>query len=235
MTPIVRTFALVFAALGVIACTEDAPATQLKPKTQAASKHAPKLPAPGKKTLDAPAFTSVVDPQPPSLLAQKAGEKEPAKEDDKKDDKALSAPNAEAPKTVDYDRPLSADEVHVTRFVLAHDVMDREPLDESDVFTTETEQIFAFVELENATGEPYAFRVHFEPAEGPEMPYGVKLTVNTSPRYRTWAWTKIRRAKGRYRAVLRTLDGEEIASREFDIDADVDFPRYEDLEYESDL
>lgn len=118
----------------------------------------------------------------------------------------------------DYDRALAPEEVHVVRFVLAKDVQDREPMGETDTFSTDTDKIFAFVHLENSEGAPYAFRVHWEPADGPPSPYGVKLNVRTSPRFRTWAYTRIHRSPGLYRAVLRTLEGEEIARREFVIE-----------------
>jgi hypothetical protein len=136
-----------------------------------------------------------------------SSEMEAAKED--KTDKA---------EEIDYDRALSPEEVHVVRFVLATDVQDREPMGETDTFSTDTDKIFTFVHLENGEGAPYAFRVHWEPADGPPSPYGVKLNVRTSPIFRTWAYTRIRRSPGRYHAVLRTLEGEEIARREFVIE-----------------
>jgi hypothetical protein len=153
-------------------------------------------------TAAAPMKLKSVADVAPALPVQKS---EPAKE---------SVP----PKAEDFDRALTVAEVKVERFVLAHDVKGREPLYESDTFSTETKKIFAFVQLANE-GAPYAFRVHWEPVEGPSVPYGVKLSVPTAERFRTWSWTAIERKPGRYRAVLRTLEGEEIASRELLITA----------------
>jgi hypothetical protein len=118
----------------------------------------------------------------------------------------------EAP--VDFDRPLSAAEVKVERFVLATGVTGREPTGTSDSFDEDTKKIFAFVELANET-EPYAIEVHFEKLGGPKSRYGVKLDVGKAARFRTWAWTQIRREPGEYRAVLRTPAGEDIASHDF--------------------
>jgi len=112
----------------------------------------------------------------------------------------------------DFDRPLDPKSVKVDRFVLAEKVEGREPVNEGDVFSTDTKEIFAFVQLANEKDPPYAFTVHWEPAEGPASPYGVKLTVPTASRWRTWSWTRIKREPGHYKAVLRTVDGEESAS-----------------------
>ena len=130
---------------------------------------------------------------------------------------AVATEVSEPEVTIDYDRPLDAAEVEVDRFVLAHDVEGREPVDASDIFTTDTKKIYAFVQLANKQA-PYAFRVHWEKLDEAPSPYGVKLTVPTAERYRTWSWTAIKRDPGRYKAVLRTLDGVEIASREFTIE-----------------
>jgi hypothetical protein len=122
----------------------------------------------------------------------------------------------------DFDRPLDPKTVKIDRFVLAEQVQGREPVNESDVFSTDTKEIFAFVQLANDKDPPYAFTVHWEPVDGPASPYGVKLTVPSASRWRTWAWTRIKREPGRYKAVLRTVDGEEIASKEFVIEPAVE-------------
>lgn len=125
------------------------------------------------------------------------------------------APEPEAEQDPRFDRALEAGEVQISRFVLAGDVMGREPVDVRDSFANDV-KIFAFVELANVA-LPYAFRVHWEPVDGPSSPYGVELKVRTAERFRTWSWTAIERKPGRYRAVLRTLDGQDIASRELEI------------------
>jgi hypothetical protein len=188
----------------------------------AAQESAKSLPAPTlkleapKKVDELPALTAVAPAQPSSVAELKGDDK-------KKDD----TPKAEEPMVfeishddepgIDYDRPLDAKDVVVDRFVLASDVSGREPVRESDHFTSDNEKIFAFVQLANEDA-PYAFTVHFEPVDGPAALYGVKLDVPTAPRWRTWAWTKLVHEPGKYRAVLRTLEGEEIVAREFTID-----------------
>ena len=108
----------------------------------------------------------------------------------------------------------------IDRFVLAHDVKGREPVDESDRFDVDT-KIFAFVQFANPDAVPFAFRVHWEPVDGPVSPYGVELKVETAARYRTWSWTAIPREPGQYKAVLRTLDGKTLAEKPFTIELGV--------------
>lgn len=167
-----------------------------------------------------PHVLSATAPALPATILDKAPP--PDEKPKLEETKQPTEPTASEPQvTIDYDRPLDAAEVEVDRFVLAHDVEGREPVDPSDVFTTDTKKIFAFVQLANKQA-PYAFRVHWEKLDEAPTAYGVKLTVPTAERYRTWSWTAIKREPGRYKAVLRTLDGVEIASREFTIEAGED-------------
>jgi hypothetical protein len=167
-----------------------------------------------------PMLTATAPAQPASITDGPSGEKkqpEPPKAEPLGLGVQEITHDDEPSVETDYDRPVDARDVRVDRFVLATDVKGREPVDESDSFPHGTQQIFAFVQLSNQDA-PYAFEVHFEPVDGPRSQYGVKLNVPTATRYRTWAWTRIQREPGSYRAVLRTLEGEEIASREFVIE-----------------
>jgi hypothetical protein len=220
MTIKIRSLAVSGMCLLGIACSDASPAREAL-KTEV--KRAPAMPAPkpsfAAEELAALAATAEVKPQ--TILDAPEQKTEPAldpsslsKDSGTKVELAAAA-NHEEP--IDYSRPLAVTEVTVNRFLLASGVESREPLDERDTFKGD-EKIFAFMELANAEGEPYAFRVHWEPVAGPASPYGVELNVKTAPRFRTWSWTAIPREPGAYRAVLRTLDGEEIASRTFTIE-----------------
>lgn len=204
-------FPLLLAVAGLaVGCTEEPKATSM-PKP-AAPKVAPRL-------EQAPSLTAVAQERPPSI-AELAG-------DDKPKEPRLEEPTQEEPVVLElghdpapelmFDRPLEAKDVVVDRFVLATDVAGREPVGESDHFASDTPKLFAFVQLANKDA-PYAFTVHFEPVDGPPALYGVKLDVPSAPRWRTWAWTKLIHEPGKYRAVLRTLEGEEIVAREFTVD-----------------
>lgn len=177
-------------------------------------------------SADKPLLLATAKEMPPSIVDGPKLES-PKPESPKPESPKLDMPNAESherliaelgdeKEEVDYDRPLDPSEVKVDRFVLASDVQEREPVDARDTFAADTKKIFAFVQLANPSA-PYAFRVHFEKLDESPKPYGIELTVPTAPRYRTWAWTAIKREPGLYKAVLRTLDGKDIDSREFTI------------------
>jgi hypothetical protein len=213
MTLTIRSLALITGCALAAACSEgESKAPAPRPRIDTPAPEAP-------KPIDVPPVAlSAVSPARPGSIADAPSAGEP-----KQGELAPTGEVAEvAPAAVEhdeYDRPLDPAEVKIDRFVLARGVEQREPVGESDVFGSDTKQIFAFVQLANEAGLPYAFRVHFEPLAGPATPYGVELTVPTAPRWRTWSWTRIERAPGRYKAVLRTLDGQDIAERTFTITA----------------
>jgi len=222
MTPTIRSIVVLTGCYLASACSEPV----AKPSAARAPAGQPVVTAPASDTHKAQleALTGL-SPARPSSLAD-------APQPDKKTEElpalqvvanAEQAQEADAPiEHEDFDRPLDPGTVKIDRFVLSEKVVGREPVDESDVFSTDTKEIFAFVQLANEKDPPYAFTVHWEPADGPASPYGVKLTVPTASRWRTWAWTRIKREPGRYKAVLRTVDGEEIASKEFTIEPAVE-------------
>ena len=218
MTIKIRSLAVSGMCLLAFACTDASPAREA-PKVE--PKSAPAMPVLKPSLPEQPALTATAEATPRTILDAPEKKPEPALDPSTPSKDAgtkielAAAQNHDEP--IDYGRPLAASEVTVKRFLLSSGVEQHEPLDERDTFKGD-EKIFAFMELTNAEGEPYAFRVHWEPAQGPASPYGVELHVKTSPRFRTWSWTAIPREPGSYRAVLRTLDGEEIASHPFTIE-----------------
>jgi hypothetical protein len=214
MTATIRSLFLLSACALTCACSET-PSAAANP-TRAA---VPALPE-AKLTASAPALTATAPAQPSSVLEpSKPAEIKPMAPSAAPSLIDVASPEAASPALVDYDRPISPQEVKIDRFVLSSAVEKREPVDESDVFPSDTAKIFAFVQFANPEAAPFAFRVHWEPAEGPASPYGVKLRVEQAARFRTWSWTAIPREPGKYKAVLRTLDGKELASREFTLEA----------------
>jgi hypothetical protein len=222
MTPTIRSIVVLTGCFLASACSEPA-ATPSAAKTRVGQ---PVVTAPTDDTHKAQleALTSLSPARPASLadapLQNKKAQELPALEVS-----ASADPESTEPSPVeheDFDRPLDPKSVKIDRFVLAEKVEGREPVNERDVFSSDTKEIFAFVQLANETDPPYAFTVHWEPVDGPASPYGVKLTVPSASRWRTWAWTRIKREPGHYKAVLRTVDGEEIASKEFVIEPSVE-------------
>lgn len=221
MTSTLRSLLLLSACAVTSACTDPqtespkpkTPSAVLAPATPALLKTEPMLaataPASPTSVIDKPAAT-----QPATKIAEQA------KPEELVPDTAKVA-LAHAPEPTDYARPLDPSEVKIDRFVLAHDVKAREPVDESERFDVDT-KIFAFMQFANPDAAPFAFRVHWEPLDGLPSPYGVELKVETAPRYRTWSWTAIPREPGKYKAVLRTLDGETLAEKPFTVELGAD-------------
>jgi hypothetical protein len=220
MTSTIRCLVLLGASAALCACSsaDRARTDEAKPRDLPAQKAPPAPAAPETKSAPSNALTAVAPVLAPSIADAPPAEQNNAQAVvSAEQDFAHEEPESEG--TVNYDRPLDPAEVKIDRFVLSTDVQGREPAGESDRFSTDTKKIFAFVQLANADSEPYAFRVHWEAVESAPTPYGVKLEVPTAARFRTWSWTRIERTPGRYKAVLRTLEGTEIASREFVIEA----------------
>jgi hypothetical protein len=210
---------LLLSACAMSAACMDERVDSPKPKTpaipSAVSAAEPKLAL----AKDEPSLAAVAPAAPSTILDKPMAPKpEEAKPVAVATDAATLGLGDHEVEPVDYDRPLDPGEIKIDRFVLAHGIEQREPVEESERFTGDT-KIFAFVQFANPEGAPFAFRVHWEKAEAPASPYGVKLKVETAARYRTWSWTAIPREPGEYKAVLRTLDGKEIASKPFTIEA----------------
>jgi hypothetical protein len=220
MKSMLRTLALVSACCLWNACVDEKPSASPKPKTPKVEQQ-PALtaaaPSQPRSILDTPSPAPLAAVAPPSEAL--GASKEPSKT--KENDMTTAGATAKDPHDAlkDVDGELSADAMHIARFVLASGVAEREPVGQTDTFSTETEKIWAFVEFANEQGAPFAVRVHWENVDGPVSPYGFVLDIPTAKRFRTWSWTAIRRSPGQYRAVLRTLDGQELASRSFEIKA----------------
>lgn len=223
MTPTIRSIVVLTGCYLASACSEPAQtssAAQTKPSQ-------PVVTAPmddgHKAALEQKAqlgALTAVSPEKPSSLADAPPPSKKPEALPTMEVQATATTTVEEGKPIeheDFDRPLDPKSVKIDRFVLADKVEGREPVNESDVFSSDAKEIFAFVHLANEKDPPYAFTVHWEPAEGPASPYGVKLTVPTASRWRTWSWTRIKREPGHYKAVLRTVDGEEIASKLFEV------------------
>ena len=232
MKSTLRTLTLLSVCSLFHACGDEQPLPAQKPKApvearpRARERRKVELPM---LTAAAPSTPrSILDTPTPAPMAGLASTRDAGSMRGKAQEKALDksppggiAKDVKDPKDelLGLDCEPSAGSVNLARFVLATGVADREPTGETDMFSTESEKIWAFAEFENEHGAPFSVKVHWEKLDGPATPYGVVLDVPTAKRFRTWSWTAIRRTPGQYRAVLRTLDGEELASRTFEIKA----------------
>lgn len=106
----------------------------------------------------------------------------------------------------------------VRRVAVGTGVSAREPIGVAERFDREEERLFAFVELANE-GEATRVVVTFEPetpSREAHLTGLVELEVPGSVRrHRTWAWSRNVHAPGRWSAVVRDLDGRELARAPF--------------------
>lgn len=118
----------------------------------------------------------------------------------------------EAEPAIDVDAELS-----VKRLVIAKGVEGREPVSPASTFSRgEAERIYAFVEVGNEDKSPSAITVSFFRDGKPEGG-GVELRVGASPRWRTWAYTRLANEPGAWHVVVRGPKGQELARDRFEI------------------
>jgi hypothetical protein len=106
-------------------------------------------------------------------------------------------------------------DVAIGRFVLAHGIEGREPVDEASAFEP-GERVYAYVQAVNPDGEQYELHVRWTKGEedlGEPMP----VTIGNSPRWRTWAYRSAPTEPGAYRCIIETADGQPIAEVPFEV------------------
>jgi hypothetical protein len=133
---------------------------------------------------------------------------------------AAAAPAKEVSGTAKAPRaqaPLDA-AAKVTRLSVSRGVERRQPVGEAERFERGSyERLYAYLEVDNR-GEPGAVLVSFVPPGGGPERGRVRLDVGGSPRYRTWAYSRAVDLPGRWAAVVRSLDGRELARTSFDVE-----------------
>ena len=136
------------------------------------------------------------------------------------------APKATPPTVATPDRTDPAEQVDldaelgVKRLIIAKGVKDREPVDPGATFaSTYDGPIYAFVEVRNSdrvASEVYvSFLREGEAERGP-----ITLRVGPSPRWRTWANTRLANKPGAYFAIVRDASGKELARQRFEVAAE---------------
>jgi hypothetical protein len=112
--------------------------------------------------------------------------------------------------------PAHLGALHVRRFVIARGVENRAPVEPGTSFHLESgDRLFAFIDAANGTGHGSEVQIDFE--QGNTRVSEVTLNVPAQPRWRTWGFTRMVHRPGHFTAVVRTLDGRELARSEFDV------------------
>ncbi len=112
----------------------------------------------------------------------------------------------------------SLDGLTIQRLVTAPEVERREPLGSSSVFGPHDERVYAFVEVRNESEEDKTLLVHFIGPEG-QVSGGIELRIPAStPRWRTWAYTRNATKPGIWRVEIRSDDGTLIGALPFEVE-----------------
>jgi hypothetical protein len=121
-----------------------------------------------------------------------------------------------------HEEPAHAQHLAIKRFVIAHGVKDREPVEAATQFSSEGKpRVYAFLEVENKEHAPGAVFVAFEPPPSkvavPPAEHDVRLAVGPSQRWRTWAFKSAPHEVGTWTAVVKDERGQELARATFDV------------------
>jgi len=116
------------------------------------------------------------------------------------------------------DGTRAAEGLRVRRLAVGTGIEGREPVGASERFDAEQERLYVFVELANR-GDETQVEVSFEP-ESPTRDAHVTGLVDLEVparvgRHRTWAWSRNVHAPGHWSAVVRDLEGRELARTRF--------------------
>jgi hypothetical protein len=134
---------------------------------------------------------------------------------------SLASPRAYAQEAAAFPE---IDGLRVTELTLARNITSGQAVDPTTTFASADGRVMVLIRLENATGAETDVRVAFERADRELVSgeaasaSGVALHVPASRRYRTQARTGTRTA-GRYRVVVRTADGQVLATAEYEVTA----------------
>ena len=129
-----------------------------------------------------------------------------------------AAARKDAPRKVDLEPEVDVNaDLYVKRLVIAHGVDEREPVDPAETFEQgDGERIYAFVEIGNRDRTASEVYVSFV-KDGARDNGGVRLRVGASPRWRTWAYTRLAKDPGTWHAVVKNAKGEELARQKFEV------------------
>lgn len=124
--------------------------------------------------------------------------------------RSQSAPGSHGPE------PGAVVALNVQRLVVSRGIENREPVGAVDHVTLDrAERVYAFVELANPSRVSSRVQVRFVSPRG--QPIDVLLEVGDKPRWRTWAFTRKVRQTGTWTVAVRSLDGAELASTQFEV------------------
>jgi len=184
-----------------VACSSgesDSEARPDKQATRAASQPAtaPKVTAPAPEPASAPAPSPVAEPIDPVPAAP-------------------TAPGDTAAAGIVL---VERDGVSLASLVIARGVELRKPVEPGTSFSLAAgNKLYAVMDVKNPSKETSELSVAWLP-EGSDKERGaVTLSVGAQPKWKTWAYHSGFRKPGRWRAIVRDTDGEELGRATFDV------------------
>lgn len=128
-------------------------------------------------------------------------------------DANVAAPKPVAAKT---EATASAKKLSITRIAIAHDVKNREPIDVGTRFDTSEPKVFVFLDVHNTEKVPGTLFVEFvSPKQGARG--DIELSVGATDHWRTWAFTRLAKEPGTWKARIKNDRGEVIAEQSFEV------------------
>lgn len=114
----------------------------------------------------------------------------------------------------------SSEGLAIVRLITTSAIEGREPVGAYAVFGDHDDQVYAFLEVSNATEKEQRLMVHFIGPAG-QVTGGIELRIpSAAPRWRTWAYTEHAKALGLWRVEIRDAEGALLAALPFEIEPD---------------
>ncbi|MCA9576316.1 MAG: DUF2914 domain-containing protein [Polyangiales bacterium] len=111
----------------------------------------------------------------------------------------------------------TSDTVTVRRLVVAHDVVDREPIVREGAFTAGEDRVFAFVEARNPDVADASIRIYFDGPNGQRVGDIGLAVPGAQRRWRTWGFSRYVTAPGTWEAVVVDDAGTVLAREAFEV------------------
>lgn len=111
----------------------------------------------------------------------------------------------------------SSSSVSVRRLVVAHDVVEREPVVREGAFTAGEDRVFAFVEARNGDAADASIRIYFDGPNGQRVGDIGLAVPGAQRRWRTWGFSRYVTTPGTWEAVVVNDAGTVLAREAFEV------------------
>ncbi len=114
------------------------------------------------------------------------------------------------------DPTVTAKKLSISKIAIARDVKNREPVDVGTRFDSSEPKVFVFLDVHNTEKVPGKLFVEFvSPKKGAAG--DIELSVGATDHWRTWAFTRLAKEPGTWKARVKNEQGEVIAEQSFEV------------------